>query len=86
MSSNLPSETNDLLASALRLPATDRVALAKAMLESVEDFNDIPQSDVDDAWDKEIVRRIAEIDSGKVKTIPSSELWKELGGKPNVGN
>jgi putative addiction module component (TIGR02574 family) len=86
MSGNLPSEPNDLLASALLLPATDRVALAKAMLESVEDFDDIPQAEIDDAWDGEIARRIAEIESGKVKTIPSSELWKELGGKPNVGN
>ena len=86
MSSNLPPETNELITSALRLPVTDRVALAKAMLESVEDTNDVPQVEIDDSWDQEIARRLAEIESGKIKPIPSSELWKQLGGKPNDGN
>ena len=86
MSSNLPPETNELITSALRLPVTDRVALAKAMLESVEGTTNVPQAEIDDAWDQEIERRVAEIKSGEIKTIPSSELWKQLGGKPNAGN
>jgi len=33
------------------------------------------------AWDKEIVRRVEEIDSGKVKTIPAEEVFAKLRAK-----
>ena len=72
--------------SALQLSVVDRVAVAKAMLESVEGTSDVSQEDVDAAWDKEIERRVGEVESGRVETISSAALWKQLGGKPDEGN
>ena len=86
MPSNLPSQASDLITSALQLSASERIALAAAMLESVDDLPNEQLSDSDEIWEQEIGRRIDEIDSGEVKTIPSLEMWKRLGGKPKNGN
>lgn len=86
MSGNLPPNPSDLIVSALQLSVVDRVAVAKAMLESVEGTSDVSQEDVDAAWDKEIERRVGEVESGRVETISSAALWKQLGGKPDEGN
>lgn len=86
MSGNLPPDPSDLIVSALQLSVVDRVAVAKAMLESVEGTSDVSQEDVDAAWDKEIERRVGEVESGRVETISSAALWKQLGGKPDEEN
>jgi putative addiction module component (TIGR02574 family) len=60
-------DVTTLLREALRLSAQDRAALAEALLASLDE-------DVDDdagaAWRSEIERRIAELDSGSVASIP----------------
>ncbi len=78
-------KTDELIATAMQLPLSDRVALANAMLSSIEPSTgcDVTQEEVDAAWDSEIARRIDDIDSGRVKTVPSSEVWKRIGGKPS---
>ena len=59
--------TNELIASALRLPVSDRVALVNAMLDSMEnDSEQLSQSDIDESWSDEIALRIREIESGEV--------------------
>ena len=50
-----------LLKEALTLSAKDRVALAEALLASLEEP---PENDSEAAWKAEIERRIAELDSG----------------------
>ena len=56
-----------LLREALRLSAMDRAALAEALIASLdEDVDD----DADAAWRSEVERRIAELDSGSVASIP----------------
>lgn len=85
MTSNEIPETSELIASALRLPIPDRVALVNAMLASMEDGDEQgSQSEIDKSWDDEIARRVKEIETGQVNTIPSSELWERIGGKPNA--
>ena len=76
---------DELIATAMQLPISDRVALANAMLSSIEPStgSDATQEEVDAAWNAEIARRIDDIDSGRVKTVPSSEVWKRIGGKPS---
>ncbi len=76
---------DDLIATAMQLPLSQRVALANAMLNSIDSANDsdTTQDEIDAAWDTEIGRRIEDIDSGRVKTVPSSEVWKRIGGKPS---
>lgn len=54
---------------ALRLPAEARAALAGHLLESLDDSVD---EDVEAAWSKAILRRIDELDKGKVKAVPWS--------------
>lgn len=76
---------DDLIATAMQLPLSQRVALANAMLNSIDSDADSErtQDEIDAAWDTEIGRRIDDIDSGRVKTVPSSEVWKRIGGKPS---
>jgi putative addiction module component (TIGR02574 family) len=61
-----------LLDEAIELEAEDRAALAVLLLESLE-----PESEegLDEAWTAEVRRRMAEIDSGAVKTVS----WEEVG-------
>jgi putative addiction module component (TIGR02574 family) len=67
-------ETDELLQKALALPPEVRAELANSLLESLDQTVD---EDVDAAWRQEIVRRMDEIRSGKVKTIP----WREVKSK-----
>ena len=56
------------------LPPEDRVRLAEELLASVQEAH----AEVDAAWEEEIKRRIAEIDSGKAKLIPAEEVFAEV--------
>jgi putative addiction module component (TIGR02574 family) len=59
---------------ALELPNAERLALAHTLLESVEPPC---SSDVEGAWDDIIRRRIDEIDSGKIESIPWNQVKEE---------
>jgi len=78
-------DANELIATAMLLPLSQRVAVANAMLNSIDSATDADasQDQVAAAWQTEIGRRIDDIDNGRVKTIPSSEVWKRIGGKPS---
>ena len=64
----------ELFREASELPEADRVELAGRLLESLHGDAD---EGVETAWDEEIERRIRQIDSGQVKTIP----WEEVRAK-----
>ncbi len=76
---------DELIATAMQLPLSDRVALANAMLNSIDTGVDSEssQDEIDAAWVAEIGRRIDDIEGGRVKTVSSSEVWKRIGGKPS---
>ena len=78
-------DANQLIATAMLLPLSQRVAVANAMLNSIDSATDADtsQDQVAAAWQTEIGRRIDDIDSGRVQTVPSSEVWKRIGGKPS---
>ena len=83
--SNQQHQADALIASALKLSVSDRVALVNAMLDSIdEDEKRLSKSEIDQAWSDEISLSMQEIESGEVKTVSSSDLWKQLGGKPNA--
>jgi putative addiction module component (TIGR02574 family) len=67
----------DLLDKALKLPAAARAALAGSLIESLEDSVD---ADAEAAWGKEIAKRLKEIDSGKVHTVPWAEARRKILG------
>ena len=67
-------EVSDLLKRALALPADERAALANTLLDSRADVND----SVDEAWNKEVARRIEQLEAGKAVSVPWEDLHREL--------
>jgi putative addiction module component (TIGR02574 family) len=66
-----------LFEEAMRLDPEERAALTGLLIESLEPGSD---EGVDDAWLAEIERRMAELDSGEVETVPWEELRSRLYG------
>ena len=68
-------EVAELLQEASQLPEADRAELAGRLLESLHGE---PDEGLEAAWAEEIERRVRQIDSGEVKTIPWEEVRAEL--------
>jgi putative addiction module component (TIGR02574 family) len=68
-------DVSELLKKALALPAEARAALAGSLLDSLDDAVDVS---AEEEWNNEIARRIAELDSGKVKPIPWAEARRQV--------
>jgi len=68
-------DTAEILKEALALPAEARAALADSLLDSIDAEVD---ADAEAAWQSEIQRRVAELDSKAVTTIPWSEVRSRL--------
>lgn len=66
---------NKLRSEALSLPEAERAELARDLVKSLDAP---PDSGVGDAWDQEIARRLAEIDSGTAKLIDRDEFRKRM--------
>ena len=67
-------EVAELFEEASQLPEAERAELAGLLIESLEGE---PDAGVEAAWAEEIERRVRQIDSGEVKTIP----WEEVRAK-----
>jgi putative addiction module component (TIGR02574 family) len=67
----MTNEVSKLLQKALSLSVEEQEALAESLISSLGDKID---GDAQAAWEAEIARRVAELDSGKVQTIPWSEV------------
>ncbi len=64
----------ELSARAKTLSAEDRARLVEELLDSLQGESD---TEVENAWDREIERRVAEIESGAVKLISAEEVHAE---------
>ena len=73
--SGMTQEVSELLKKALALPVEARAALAGSLLESLDETVD---PSAEEKWNNEIARRIAELDSGKVKPIAWSEARRQI--------
>jgi putative addiction module component (TIGR02574 family) len=71
----MTQEVAELLQKALALPPEARAALAGSLLESIDGTVD---ASAEEEWNKEIARRIEELDSGKVKPIPWEEARRQI--------
>jgi len=60
---------------ALMLPEEERAQLAYALVKSLDQPLD---TDAGDAWDKEIVRRLAEVETGTATLIDREEFRRRL--------
>ena len=69
----------ELRRQALGLPEAERAELAWDLVASLDGPAD---SDVTEAWDKEILKRLAEIDAGTAELIDRDELTRRLRQRP----
>jgi putative addiction module component (TIGR02574 family) len=67
----------DILKEALELPPEARAAIAGSLLDSLDPEVD---EDVEAAWAAEILRRIEELDRGKVSAIPWADARRRIAG------
>jgi putative addiction module component (TIGR02574 family) len=71
----MSGEVTDLLKQALELPVTDRAELAGSLLESLDHAK---VESVEQAWEAEIVRRMEDLDSGRVQPLSHDEVLRRL--------
>jgi len=60
---------------AAQLPESERAELALSLIESLDGPAD---EGVTKAWDREIERRIAQIERGEAKLIPAEDVFTRL--------
>lgn len=70
----MPTLVEELSARAKGLSAEDRARLAEELLESLQGESDV---EAEAEWDREIERRVAEIESGAAHLIPAEEVHAE---------
>lgn len=71
------TEAEKLLADALRLPPQARAALAAQLIESLDREVD---EGAEAAWSAEIARRVEELETGRIQTVPWSEARRQILG------
>ena len=71
----MPDLVTELSQRARELAPEDRARLAEELLASLE--GDLEPA-VDAAWDEELRKRIAEVESGAVKLVPADEVFARV--------
>ena len=66
---------NELVDAALRLPQNQQLRLARALLEKNEATGDVG---VEQAWEREIERRVQLVDSGLAKGRPFADVLRDV--------
>jgi len=66
---------DELKQKATQLSESERAELALSLIESLDGEAD---TGIDEAWQAEIDRRVAEIDRGDVELIPGDEVFARL--------
>ena len=74
----MKEDTSKILEEAMKLPPEARAALAGSLIESLDEYVD---EEAEAAWEVEISRRIAELESKSVKTIPWAQARREILGR-----
>ncbi len=64
-----------VLEEALKLSATERAEVAEQLISSLDD---IPDTNVEQAWQEEVQRRLQQVERGELKTIPWEEVQRRL--------
>ena len=71
----MSQEASELLKKALDLPPAERAELAGSLIESLDEAE---EESVQTAWDAEIIRRMEDLNSGKVKPVSLEEVRRRL--------
>jgi putative addiction module component (TIGR02574 family) len=72
---------DELYREASQLTENERAELAGLLLESLEET---PDEGVEAAWSEEVERRVREIDSGEVTTVPWEQVRSSLYARLNA--
>lgn len=64
-----------VLQEALKLPPDERADLAATLIDSLDERE---EEAVNEAWALEVQRRVREVETGAVKTVPWSEARKRI--------
>ena len=72
------TDVDAVLSQALRMPEEERAEIAEKLIASLDNTTD---TDVEQAWQEEVRRRIRDLDSGAVVCIPWEEVCRRLRGE-----
>ncbi len=78
----MATKTKELISMVESLPVDIKTTLVEKILDSLHPS----QKEIDALWIKEAEKRVKEIKTGKVKTIPGKEVFKEIQGKFHKGS
>ncbi len=67
-------KTKDLIEAAASLPVEERALVIDSLLKSLNP----PETDIDKKWAQVAKRRLLELRSGSVKTVPGAELFNKI--------
>ena len=71
----MSQDASDLLKKVLNLSVAERAELAGSLIESLDEADD---ESVQAAWDAEILRRMEDLNSGKIKLVSLAEARRRL--------
>ena len=66
---------------ALNLSVSDRSALTRILIQTLDPEPADDAAEVEQAWQTEVEKRVDEVLSGRVKTIPAEEVFAKLRAK-----
>jgi hypothetical protein len=67
-------KTKDLIEAAASLPVEERALVIDSLLKSLNP----PETDIDKKWAQVAKRRLLELRSGSVKTVPGAEIFNKI--------
>lgn len=67
--------TEQIIKAAMALPDAERMRVADELIASLDPAE---QQRIEEAWAREVERRIDELDAGKVRGRPADEVMREL--------
>ncbi len=71
----MSQDASELLKKALDLPVEERAELAGSLIDSLDETE---EESVQAAWDAEIIRRMEDLKSGKVKSVSLDEARRRF--------
>jgi putative addiction module component (TIGR02574 family) len=69
---------NQVVQAARSLSPEQRGELLAELIRDLDAVYSEPQEDIDSHWSKEIARRLEDIDSGKIRSVPAEEVFERL--------
>lgn len=63
---------------AMTLPPVERAELIHRLIVSLDGETDGSPDEIAKAWDEEIIRRVADIDAGRVQLIPAEKVFADI--------